>query len=308
MGKDSVSRALVCGLLAGLAACGRGAPVARPSVPAPEPPAPPSSPARAEIAPRNGLEVIGAMRRAHPSRALRSLAFSVSTVDPRQLEPRVRRTRVYASLPGKHRVAQMPSSTRSGTVRNRQRLAVFERGRRVSTASRVDLAQLLAYDIYAQSIDTTIMWLDAARVRMGIARRDRFNGRRVWVVGASEEDETTPQFWVDAEHWRVVRVIQRNPRSPKEVVDIRFTDFTTQLDVPVPANIEEYQAGQFVRQHQVSSVAINPVLPSTAFDLSQWRELRLANDPSTRVGSDRSNRTGSGSARPTGKSSPRSGE
>jgi hypothetical protein len=257
-------RGAALGLLTVLAACGRGGTAA-----------PPSSPARAAVAPRNGLEVIGAMRRTYPSRALRSLAFSVRTVEPGS--DAQRRSRVIAALPGRLRVANLPSSTRTGTVRNRQRLAVFERGRKISTLSRVDLAVVLAYDVYAQSIDTTIMWLDAARVRMGIARRDELDGRRVWVVGAAEGDDTSAQFWVDAERWRVVRVIQRDPRSARAIVDIRFTAFTEALEVPVPTRIEEYRGGQLVREQEISSVDINPALPAGAFDLARWRDVRLSN-------------------------------
>src|SRR5438093_563195 len=161
-------------LLAALAACaGRGG-----TLPARGTPGAPGAPARMPAGfPRNGLEVIGGMRWAHPSRELRSLAFTVTTRDVAD-STTVGRARVYASLPGKLHVEELPSN-RSGYVRNRQRLAVFERGRRVSTANRVDLSALLAYDVFAQSIDTTIMWLDSARVRFGLLRRDELDGRRV---------------------------------------------------------------------------------------------------------------------------------
>ncbi len=273
-----LERLIVLGLTCTVAACGAGRASAPAAPPPPEAPPPPpvSSPARAEITPRNGLEVVGAMRRTHPSRALHALSFTQSTIEIRTTTPppRTRRSRVFAALPGKQRIIQLPTTARSGSIRDRQRLAVFERGRRVTTSNRVDLAMLLAFDVYAQSIDTTIMWLDAAKVRMGLARRDMLDRRRVWVVGAEEGDEKTAQFWVDADQWRVVRVIQRDPRAPSEVVDIRFTEFTESLDVPVPARIDEYRAGLLTRQHEISGVEVNPTLPAGAFDLSRWREVR----------------------------------
>lgn len=248
-------------LLALLAACGRGRAAA-----------PPSLPARAFTPPRNGLEVVGAMRRAHPSRALRSLAFTVSTTEHHADSLRVARSRAFVALPGRLRETRLPSSTRSGYVRNRQQLAVFERGQRVSTVSGVDLTTLLAYDIFAQSIDTTIMWLDSARVRFAFARVDELEGRRVWVVGATEGDTTSTQFWVDAERWRVLRVIQRDPRAPTAIVDVRFTQFTELLEVPLPTRIVTYRNGVLVQTQDISDVAANPSLPSRTFDLSRWRE------------------------------------
>lgn len=235
---------------------------------------PSSMPSAEAPAPRNGLEVIGWMRRAHPSRELRSLRFTVTT-EHRSEPPRATQFVAYAALPGKLRVEQMPSSTRTADVRDRQRLTVFRAGKRVSTARRVDLRSLLAFDVFAQNADTTIMWLDSARVRFGLARRDDMDGLRVWVVGAMPGDTTSDQFWVDAEHWRVVRVIQRDPRDPDEVLDIRYTGFTDLLDVPVPTRMEVWRDGKLAEVQTLSDFVVNPTLPGRAFDLSKWRSVSV---------------------------------
>ena len=269
MSMHPLVRVAAGGSLVALAACaGRGGRLPAPGAP--------SAPERMPAGfPRNGLEVIGGMRWAHPSRELRSLAFAVTTRDAAD-STAVGHARVYASLPGKLHVEELPSN-RSGYVRNRQRLAVFERGRRVSTANRVDLSALLAYDVFAQSIDTTIIWLDSARVRFGLVRRDELDGRRVFVVGAEEGDSTSAQFWVDVERWRVLRVIQRDARKPAEILDLRFTDFTDLLDVPVPTQIRVYREGRLIEEQEFSNFVVNPSLPSRAFDLGRWRQVNLGN-------------------------------
>ena len=216
------------------------------------------------------------MRRSHPSRELRRLAFTVrATQYVNDSAPM--RSRAYAALPGKMRVDNLPRSSRTGYVRDRQRLAVFRAGQRVSTVNRVDLRTLLAYDLFAQGIDTTIMWLDSARVRFALVRRDKFAGRPVWVVGASEDDMLSAQFWVDAEHWRVVRVIQREPRSPSIISDVRYTEYTELLDVPVPTRVEVWREGKLVEQQEITDFAVNPSLPRSTFDLSRWRAVSLGN-------------------------------
>ena len=225
------------------------------------------------MTPRNGLEVIGAMRFAHPSRALQSLAFTITTTDHAG-RTRQTRARAHARLPGKFRVTMLPADGRNGYVRDRHRLSIFERGQRVQTATRVDLAMLLAYDVFAQSIDTTIMWLDSARVRFGLARRDELDGNRVWVVGAPPGDTTSSQFWIDAERWRVLRVIQRDPLSPADLVDIRFTDYGEYLTIPVPMRAVIYRNGRLVSTQQISQVAVNPSVSSSAFDLARWSDVR----------------------------------
>lgn len=237
---------------------------------------PPSSPARAEIAPRNGLEVIGAMRRAHPSRALRSLSFTVVAASP-DAPTRVTRARTLATLPGRFRTTTLPTSRKTATIRNQQRVAIFERGRRVVSRTRVDLATLLAYDVFAQGIDSTIRSLDVAGVRYGIARRDRLEGRRVWVVGAEENDFKSPQFWIDAEEWRLVRVIQPDLRRPNVIVDARFAEFSDVMGVPLATRVEVYRNGQWTERQTITDVAVNPMVPARAFDVARWRDVSVGN-------------------------------
>jgi hypothetical protein len=231
---------------------------------------PASSPARAPMTPRNGLEVIGAMRRAYPSRQLVSLAFTVTTTEHRATSSRSSSARVVARLPGRYRETRQPSSTRTGSVRDHHRLALFERGRVIGTTRRVDLATLIAYDVFAQSIDTTIMWLDSSIVRFGLARRDRFDGRDVWVVGAEPDDARSAQFWVDADLWRVVRVIQPDPRDGNDLLDMRFTAFAEHRGVPLPMKMLVYRDGALVQTRAISELSINPRVPASAFDLSRW--------------------------------------
>lgn len=216
------------------------------------------------------------MRRAHPSRALRSLAFTVMTTDP-DAPARVTRARTLATLPGRFRTTTLPATRKSGTIRNQQRVAVFERGRRIVSRTRVDLATLLAFDVFAQGIDSTIKALDAGGVRYGIARRDRLDGRRVWVVGADEGDSTSPQFWVDAEEWRLVRVIQRDVRASSAIVDVRFSEFTDVMGVPLATRVDVYRNGEWTERQTITDVAANPVVPARAFDVGRWRDVGAGN-------------------------------
>ena len=261
-----------------VAAC---SPAARPNTePVPEPAAPsadagPSSPARGRLTPKNGLEVVGAMRRVHPAGELRAVSFTATIREPRQDTTRVRTATVVVAFPGKYRLAYW--SSKSGIVRDRERLSVFEAGKRVASSNRLDLAQLLAYDVFAQRIDASIQALDIARVRLGRLRRDRWEGRDVWVVGADEGDTTSTQFWVDDDRWRVLRVIQRDPRRPSDRLDVRFREFDDVMRVPLPTRIDVYRNGRLVQEHTLTDLTANPTVPSRAFDLERWRDIRITN-------------------------------
>lgn len=224
--------------------------------------------------PENGLEVIGWMRHAHPSRELKTLSYALRLTEYARDSQMVSRAQGFAELPGRFRMSLLPTTLRSGLVRDRQRLAVFEGGRRLSSASSVDLVALLAFDVFAEPIDITIMWLDSARMRFGLLRAGDFGGRRVWVVGAEEGDTLSTQFWVDAVEWRVLRIIQRDPLSPGELVDVRFSEYADLLDVPVPRRIDTYRGGKLAQRQEISELSANPVLPSRTFDLARWRDPR----------------------------------
>lgn len=216
------------------------------------------------------------MRRAHPADELKSLSFTLKISEPRADSTVERSATAIIGFPGRYRLANLPSSRRSGVVRDRERLAVFESGRRVASSSRIDVAQLLAYDVFAQRIDSTIQWLDLARVRLGVARRDRWEGRDVWVVGAAEGDAISTQFWVDEDRWRVLRVIQRDPRRPTEILDVRYREFENVMRVPVPTLIDIYRNGRHAQTHTISDIIANPKLPSRVFDLQRWRDVKLS--------------------------------
>lgn len=216
------------------------------------------------------------MRRAHPSRAVHSLAFTVIASDP-DTPARVTRARTVATLPGRFRTTTLPASRKSATIRNQQRVAIFERGRRVVSRSRVDLVTLLAYDVFAQGIDSTIRALDAGGVRYAVARRDRLDGRRVWVVGADEGDSTSVQFWVDAEEWRLVRVIQPDLRAAKVTVDVRFLEFTDVMGIPLATRVDVYRNGEWTERQTITDVAVNPTVPTRAFDVVRWRDVSAGN-------------------------------
>jgi len=78
---------------------------------------------------------------------------------------------------------------------------------------------------------------------------------------------------VDAERWRVVRVIQRDSRN--RVADARFAEHTELLDVPVPTRIVLYLDGELFQEQRIVNLAVNPAVPARAFDLGRWRQLSV---------------------------------
>src|SRR5215212_5772288 len=100
MSTRSLERVAVTGLVLAIAACNRTKVPVVPGVPMPVP---------RMAAPRNGLEVVGWMHYAHPSRALKTLAFTVNVTDLLRDTSRTIQSRAHAALPGKLRVSELPA-------------------------------------------------------------------------------------------------------------------------------------------------------------------------------------------------------
>jgi len=90
---------------------------------------------------------------------------------------------------------------------------VFRDGKPVREATRIHPVLLLGFDIYLQEPDVTARALaeggfDLARVHEAV-----WNGRPALVVGASEGEATSNQFWVERERLLVVRILYTDDRG-----------------------------------------------------------------------------------------------
>lgn len=62
--------------------------------------------------------------------------------------------------------------------------------------------------VYLQPVERTVKDLAATHVDLAKVREGSWQGRKVWVVGATEASDTaTAQFWIEADRLVVVRVI-----------------------------------------------------------------------------------------------------
>lgn len=71
---------------------------------------------------------------------------------------------------------------------------------------------LLGFDVYVQAIERTVSALRDEGFDLSTMREDTWQGRKVFVVGASLGDSTSKQFWVDAD--RLLFVLMLGPARP----------------------------------------------------------------------------------------------
>jgi hypothetical protein len=130
---------------------------------------------------------------------------------------------------------------------------------------------VLMGDVYAQLPDTTAMQLDSLGFDLSVARRDVWEGKPAWVVGAAEGDSTSSQFWVDVDSLLVRRIIQRDTRGAKPVVsDTRFQKYQAFDGVPVAVQMRFYRDGRMYFREDYFDVKVNETLPVEIFEPENW--------------------------------------
>src|SRR3990170_7124477 len=167
--------------------------------------------------------VINAMQSRYDGKYLKTMTFlqnntAYTTTD----EEHKSQWFVHVQAPGKLRIAFLPVTQKSGLVQVGERVASFDNGIRVDFRPSVNPLLLLAVDAYAGPTSTVLRGLDSLGVDTQTIRTDEWEGRPVYVIGAKAGDSTSNQVWIDAEHLRLARFIQRAGRGARMIVsDIR---------------------------------------------------------------------------------------
>jgi hypothetical protein len=118
--------------------------------------------------------------------------------------------------------------------------------------------------------------LAALGVDLTKLRSDMWNDRKVWVVGSTiATDLATPQFWVDADTWVVLRVIERAAQgtasAPRPSTEYRLGDYRVLSGVPVVHEIQFLRDGQPFFKEQYTDVQLNTAIDARLFSASQWK-------------------------------------
>ena len=194
----------------------------------------------------DGLDLLAAMHARYAGRWYRDLTVTQEVVfHDQDGSPQPQQTWVETiSLPG--RVRSVIGDEGSGNMEFYVDGAfhVVRDGRVVRKTQRPHPVLHIGYDVYCQPPDETAVQLEQAGFELAHLRLTTWNGPRVYVVGAGEGDESTLQFWVDAEHLLCRRIITRSPSGVP--IDIQFTDYARFAGVWLCTELKFYMNGRLL--------------------------------------------------------------
>lgn len=126
-------------------------------------------------------------------------------------------------------------------------------------------------DVYAIPASITLRRLDSLGVDLDKFHEERWEGRRVYIMGAENGDVESNQVWIDADRLLLVRYIQRDKRGDRFVVtDTRVGDYREVDGYPIAFEFTSYRDGKIFFRERYENVKVNEPLPAELFDAQRW--------------------------------------
>ena len=174
-------------------------------------------------APKSGRELISQMHARYAGKWYRTVTFTQTTSFP---DHPAETWYEAGTIPGKLRIDIAPLDSMTAIMFIGDSTVVFKGGKRVAARQDRNLLMTLGFDVYGQSPDTTTAQLEASGIDLSKVREDRWNGTKVWVVGADKGDTTTSQFWIEQNRLLFVRLIEARPNQKDSTAAPNLLDVT----------------------------------------------------------------------------------
>lgn len=232
---------------------------------------PAGSPVPAPAPITDGRSLLGAMRDRYGGQWIKTLSFTQNNTQFLARGERKSQWRQQVSVPGKLRIDYLPLSDRSGVLFDGSRVHTFDNGRALDAQPGINPFLLLTADVYVLPLDRSARLVDSLGFDLGKLRRDTWEGRPVFVVGAAAGDSTSSQFWIDTDSLIARRVVQKERGGTREIVmDVRFSKFVAVGGFPVATEVNRYRDGRLVFREQYVDIRVNEPMADATFDAARW--------------------------------------
>jgi len=218
--------------------------------------------------PKNGEELVARMRERYVGKWYRTLTFTQKTTLP---DGKLETWYEALELPGKLRIDIAPLDSGKTLLFRNDSLYVFEHKKLKASQPLVHPLMVLGFDIYQAPVAETVRKLKNLEFDLSKIHQTTWKGRPTYVVGASPQDTTSPQFWIDAERLYFVRSLEPSKKDPSIINETIFDKYIplhggwVELEVLFLAN------GKQQVKEEYSNARGNVKLDPSIFDPSTWK-------------------------------------
>lgn len=222
-------------------------------------------------APKTGQDLVRQMHARYAGRWYRTITFVQTTTFP---DRPVETWYEAGTIPGKLRIDVAPTDSMTAFMFVGDSTVVFRHGARVGARADRNLLMTLGFDVYGQAPDTTIAQLEAQGIDLSKLHEDRWNGARVWVVGAERGDTATSQFWIEQDRLLFVRLIEARKRPPgaMSLLDVAFERYQPLGKGWVAPGVVIKLDGKEVQREAYRDIRADVPLQADLYDTETYRK------------------------------------
>jgi outer membrane lipoprotein-sorting protein len=172
--------------------------------------------------PKTGEELVAMMRQRYAGKWYQTLTFTQKTTLP---DGKVETWYEALELPGKLRIDVAPLDSGKTLLFRNDSLYVFEQKKLKASQPLVHPLMVLGFDVYEAPVNETVRKLKNLKFDLSKVHQTSWKGRPTYVVGASPQDTTSPQFWIDAERLYFVRSLEPSKKDPSIINETIFDKY-----------------------------------------------------------------------------------
>ncbi|HEY8205067.1 MAG TPA: outer membrane lipoprotein-sorting protein [Pyrinomonadaceae bacterium] len=181
------------------------------------------------------------------------------------------------SVPGSLRIDFTPTKEGNGILFTNNQIYVFKSGKVENNRPYVHPLMVLGFHIYRLPQSDVIEKLKSLKFDLPIFREDTWQGRPVYVVGATVGDLHSAQFWIDKNNLYFVRMIRPAGKDGAQTQETQFNKYQKLGGGWMSPEVIFMVDGKVVTTEEYSELRADVPLPDKLFDPQSfatvhWRE------------------------------------
>lgn len=223
---------------------------------------------------KNGEDLAKSMHKKYKNKWYKTLTFVQKNTQTRR-DGTVQKFTWYEamSVPGRLRIDYDPMENNTGLMFIDGKQYQITKGKIAKSQPTIHPLMVLGFDVYRQPVETTIRQLKELKFDLSIIRKDRWNGRSVYVVGAKKGDLKTLQFWIDKKRKYLVKTIQPAGPDGKSTQEIQFNKYQKVKGGGwIAPEVAFLFNGKQVFLEEYTNMRFNVDLNENLFDPNNWSD------------------------------------
>jgi hypothetical protein len=224
--------------------------------------------------PTDGIDIVRAMHDRYASTWYKTLTFSqTTTITLPNGGTLVQQWLEAGKFPGRLRI-DTDTAGRGGVIYAGDSVYRFVNGKLAGATADMNDLLILGFDVYTQPVERTVDILRKRGIDLSRISRTVWEGRPMYVVGATLGDTASKQFWVDTDRLLFVRLLEtvKTPAGARRF-DYRFEHYVPHAGGWVAEEVVGLRDGKPSLHEVYSDVQVGVPLDDATFDPSQWSTL-----------------------------------